>query len=438
MTLPQPPPDLTRTIQRLAEINRFTLKAIQSPSLEALIFLILNDTTAIVRYDRAILWELKHGGKNPKLLGVSGQPKVSKQTDLSRTIASKIKSIKEIETAQILEFPDQPKTSILWLPITIREEKAMSLWLEKWNGATWKQEEIDILNYLAQVYGAAFEKYYHKFRWNKFSKRPLKVALSILTLALLMARVPLRIVAPCEVVPQNPIVITAPLEGIIEKIDITPGQYVKKGDLLFEYDKRVPLEELRVAQKKVAIIQSEVERSTALGLKDKKALAELGVNMLKLKKEQLELELAEYHATQLEVESPMDGVAMIDNPEEWHGKPVKIGEKVLIVSNPNQTKVRINVPEEDNIPLDMDKPIKIFLNTSPEISRSAKLTYIASYTHVTEKQVTSFVAEAEWTEKYKDVKLGLKGTAVLYGEEVSLFYWIIRKPLAYVRHYTGI
>lgn len=432
------PPDLTKTVQRLAGINQLTLKAYKSPSLQSLTFLILNDTAAIVRYDRAVLWELKRHGKKPKLLGVSGQAKVPSQSDLAITWEEKVSQIKEIGTTQLLEFPEFKNMSILWLPIEVRGEKVLGLWLERWGGATWRQDEIDILNFIAQAYGASWERFSKHFFWKRIKNRPLKVASTFLILALLFSRISLRVVAPCEVVPEDPIVITAPLEGIIEKIDITPGQMVKKGDLLFEYDKRVPLEELRLAQKKVGIIQSDVERSTALGLKDKKVLAELGVNMLKLKKEQLELELAEYHASRLDVFAPVEGVAMIDNPEEWHGKPVKIGEKVLIVSDPKRTKIRIFIPEEDNIDLDIEKPISIYLNPSPEKSREAKLTYISSYTHITEKQVTSFIAEAKWTEPQENVRLGLKGTAILYGEDVSVFYWIIRKPLRYARYYTGI
>ena len=37
-----------------------------------------------------------------------------------------------------------------------------------------------------------------------------------------------------------------------------------------------------------------------------------------------------------------------------------------------------------------------------------------------------------------DVKMGLKGTAILYGDEVPLGYWLIRRPLAAVRRFIGI
>ncbi len=431
--------ELKKTVQVLAAISHLSLKAFKAPSQQALIFIILNDTVPIIGYNRAVLWKLSKHKKPPQLLGISGQAKVTANTELSRRWQDIIQAITNPKKPQLINDPDLPTTtSILWIPIFTHEKLELGLWLERWNNNPWQQQEIDILNFLIQNYGAAWEKFSKKITLKTFTKKPILIGIGIAVFLLMFLRVPLRVVAPCEIVPKDPIVITAPLEGIIEKIIVQPGDTVKKGELLFYYDKRVPLQELRVAQKKVDIINSEVNRATAQAQKDKKALSELAIAALKLKKEQLELELAEYRASQLDVESPINGVALIDDPEEWHGKPVKIGEKVLIIANPEETKIRMWVPEDDNINLKPNIPIKIFLNVNPETSEEAHLTYIANYTLVSEKSVTSFIAEAEWVGHPKDIKLGLKGSAILYGENVSLFYWIVRKPWAYFRRFIGM
>ena len=433
-----PNADLARTVQLLADINRLTVKSIKAKNLQQLVFIILNDTVPIVRYDRGLLWKIP-SAKKPELLGVSGQSAINKKTDLNARWQVIVNKIQNPDKPQVLITPELPdSTSVLWMPIFSHEKLSAGLWLERWNNVAWSQEEIEILEFLSVSFGAAFEKFDKKTFWHSIIRKPSPWAIAGILLLLLLVRIPLRIVAPCEVVPKDPVVITAPLEGIIEKIDVTPGDDVKKGQLLFEYDKRVPLQDLRIAQEKLKIIKSEYERSTALAQRDKKALAELAVEELKVRKEELELELAEYRASQLEVSSPIAGVALFDNPEEWHGKPVKIGEKVMVVANPSKTKVRMWVPEDDNIVLDKQKNIKVILNVSPEISREARIIYIASYTTVSTKQVPSFEAEAEWVGDQSDVKLGLKGTAIIYGQEVSLFYWIVRKPYAYVRRYFGI
>ena len=43
----------------------------------------------------------------------------------------------------------------------------------------------------------------------------------------------------------------------------------------------------------------------------------------------------------------------------------------MIVADPNNTKVKIWVPENDNIVLDKSKTIKVILNVDPETAREA-------------------------------------------------------------------
>jgi hypothetical protein len=159
---------------------------------------------------------------------------------------------------------------------------------------------------------------------------------------------------------------------------------------------------------------------------------------LQLQKEKIRLQLAKSEAEKLYVKAPIDGVIMLDNPEEWRGHPVKIGERILMISNPDQTKIRMWIPESDNIPFEEKQPVKVFLNISPNTSYTTRLIFISSYSEITAQGIPSFVAEAEWEKQPANVKLGLKGTAILYGEDVSLFYWIIRRPWTAIRNFLGL
>jgi hypothetical protein len=160
---------------------------------------------------------------------------------------------------------------------------------------------------------------------------------------------------------------------------------------------------------------------------------------LKLKKEELQFELAKYQAGQLIVKAPEKGIALFDSPEEWEGHPVKMGEKILIIANAHHTKVQIWIPENDNVALDFSKPVKLILNVSPTSSLKANLIYVASYSTLSDKSIPSFIAEANWEgETPPNLRMGLKGTAILYGDNVSIFYTIIRRPWAYFRNLIGV
>jgi len=444
--------------QFLVVINRLILKAYTAKSREALNFIVLNDTIQAIRYDRAALWNLENPAK-PKLMGVSGQAKTSANTALAQKWMTLVQHIQDPAKSQTLtkeqfvgsediwtEIEEgHTRSSVLWLPILIDEKPAMGLWIERWHKAgvdQVSQEVIELLNkFLIPGFAAGYQRFDKAFSLKKMGigRKEFYLASLIVLWILFFVRVPLRVVAPCEIVPENPLVITAPLEGIIAQVDVEPGQIVKKSEVLAEYDDRLPQRNLNVAQKEVDIAQAELDRASTLGLSDNNSLTQLSILQLKLEKQKVNLDLAEYYVTQLKIKSPNDGIVMLDNPSEWRGKPVQIGEKIMTVSNPNETKVRMWLPESDNIVLNPNAPVKIFLNINPEKSRPAKLIYIANESSMNEQQLPSFVAEAEWEQKQQpDIKLGLKGTAILYGQQVPLFYYIVRKPWGAFRHMIGL
>lgn len=453
--MPNPPNEASSAIKVLAHLNRLSLNAFRSETKQSLIFQILNDTAQIVPYDRAVLWNLE--GKHPKMLGVSGQvdiPKGSSTYDEWLALVGDLKTSNvphklcpesfDKLSGEFQTYQDEKTQPVVhWFPLFARDKLIAGLWLERWDSKEFKKDELDILNYLVQAYSAAWEKFIKRGIIAALDKKHLAAGLAFLALILFVPQVPLRVVAPCQVVPKTPSLVTAPLDGIISEVTVLPGQFVDSGSLLFEYDKRVPEQQLRIAQKQVEISNSELNRAKALALdgqesKDEQdSLTQVAVLNLELEKEQAKLNLAQHQASQLDVFSPHEGYVVMDAPEEWRGKPVVVGERVMMVSKPDETKVRIWLPEDDNVPLDSSKNIKIFLNISPESSTEATLSYIADASQISAAGIPSFVAEAQWTEAQPNIKPGLKGTAVLYGDDVTVAYWIFRRPWAYFRQITG-
>ncbi len=441
------PNKAAQAVQLLASISRLGLKAFSTKSKQSLIFLMLNDTLQVVRYDRAVLWEVSEKHKL-HLIGISGEANPDPKTALAQCLNDIVHKISPLDQAQILSHEvlepyiktsGHKNVSVVWLPIKVEDKLTLGLWLERWEGSKWQYDEIEILSFLMQNYGAAWEKFELRTLITPGSlKKPIYFILGSLLLFSFIFYVPLRIVAPCEVVPDDPVLITAPLQGIIEDIRVEPGQEVSKGDVLFEYDKQAPLDELQVVVKQVNIIQAEIQKALALSRTDRSSRSELGVLQEKLAKERKTLEAARYKASKLIVTSPIDGVAIIQDPDKWRGSPVDVGEKVMIVSDPDENKVRIWIPETDNVDINPDYDVRVILNIHPNLTYYAKLTYVASSVTLSESNVPSFVADAEWVDGNPEgVKLGLKGTAILYGEKVSLFYWILRKPWIFIRQSIG-
>lgn len=437
--------------QALAHLHRLTISAIRSSNRQALAFRILNDSIVLVRYERASLWLL--AGRRPRLLGVSGQTEVKRGTALAEAWARVV-----AKTGQAAEVrPVDPSASgfpvkdwevvsgaraelaVLWVPLPVERGPRVGLWLDR-TGPVWSDAEIRILQALGEGYAAAWDRAGGGPR-RSAPRRAVTAAVVLVILAvaagLLFRRVPLKVVAPCDVVALEPYLVTAPLSGVIEEVVVEPGAVVRPGDLLFRYDPRQRVEELEVARKQVAILSSQLDRAVVLAARGEGAQGELETLRNRLAQEQVRLRLAEQIASRLEVRAAAGGLVEMGPPDGWRGKPVQVGEKVLVLVDPARTRVRIWLGVDDNLPGLTQHPVEIYLHAEPREAREARLVYVANDTTPSAEGVTSYVAEADWKDGVDPPPLGLKGTAVLRGREVFVAEWIFRKPLVEVRAFIG-
>lgn len=444
--MPEIPGDAKTVSQLLVRINQITLRAVSEPTKKGLIFVILNETHRLVPYDRATLWDIASG--TPIYLGVSGQIAFEANSPVVRDLSLHISDLKSIGETQAISLKSIPGSSqelssegactALWLPMFTSGHPSIGMLLERWHPDSWTAEELKVLTFMRQGYGVAW-RHFAGWRQRLAAVRKTLIYSGILSaIVLFLVPVPLRVVAPSEVVADHPYLITAPLDGLIDHVAVHPGDSVAKGDLLFSYDKDVPLQELAVAEKAVGVAEAELNRSLTLGWNDAKSLNDAAVYKLQLDKEKLNYDLAKYRANQLDVTSPINGVTIFDDPDRWRDKPVVVGDTIMIVADPKFTKIRLWVPEADKITLDLSQPIKIFLNIEPSVSYEAHIRFISDYSAVNDRGVHSFVAEADWVKQPPRVELGLKGSAILYGDNVSIFYFIMRKPWNTVREFLGI
>lgn len=439
------------------KINEILLKCFEAPNFAALTFIITNDTIELLPYDRAILWTLED---SPRIAGISGLLNLQdSQTGpvIEEKLTLLFNCIQNPTKHQILnekdfasqreiweEFNEELSVQVIWLPIFYETQLIAGLWIERWDEKMkipLPEHFLDTLTHtLMPGYGLALERFSSHLKKikQKLKTRRLWPILLLILLAFFLIRVPLRVVAPCEVVPKEPFVVTAPLEGVIEKIEVDTGDTVQENDVLAQYEIKSVRHDLSIAEKELETATAEYDRQSTLALDDPKAQTELAISKFKLEKAQLMLEYAKYKASRLQIKAPNEGIVMINNPEDWQGKPVKIGEKILTIGNPKDTRIHMWIPESDNVTIDYETPIKVLLSIYPLSSYKAKIVYIASESSLSDKQIVSFESEADWVEVPPDVKIGLRGTAVLYGEDVSLFYYIFRKPWNTIRTFIGI
>jgi hypothetical protein len=247
----------------------------------------------------------------------------------------------------------------------------------------------------------------------------------------------LTVFAPATLVPINHANIRVPLDGIVDKFFVEPNQKVIVGQSLFQLDLTSVQARLNVAKQEVAVASSQYRQSALQSLLDAKSKSDLTPQNEKLAEKQVE---AKYLAELLEksqIKSPHDGIALFDDPSDWIGRPVSSGEKVMEIAIEGQSEVEAWISVADAIQFPDNAAVTLFLNADPLHPLNAHLRYLGHEAVQRPDGGYAYRARARLESDQIMGRIGLKGTAKISGQWVPLSYWVMRRPLAFLRQLTG-
>ena len=83
--------------------------------------------------------------------------------------------------------------------------------------------------------------------------------------------------------------------------------------------------------------------------------------------------------------------------------------------------------------------VKVFLDINPMKSLEGKLLRASYQPSLSPEGILSYKLTASYEgDANKLPRIGLRGTAKVYGSEVSVFYYLFRKPITFMRQLIGI
>lgn len=270
-------------------------------------------------------------------------------------------------------------------------------------------------------------------RW--WQQRALRWA--ALVALVLVFPVRLTVLAPGELVPAHPLVIRAPLDGVLDVFHVQPNQAVKKDQLLFGFDEALIQSRTDVAVQALATAETEYRQTSQQALTDPKLKQQLALLIGKIEEKRAEVDYLRDQLLRARVLAPQDGVALFDDPSEWIGKPVAVGERIMRIATPSDSEVEAWLPMADAIALAPQAQVTLYLNASPLSPVSARLRFQAHA--ALQRPDGSYAYRVRATlEEPTSHRVGLKGTAKVYGDWVPLVYWVLRRPLAAARSTLGV
>ncbi len=434
-------------------------RAQKAENQDELAFLVVNDTHLLLPYRQAALWFVEGSIRT-----LSGVVQVEANAPYALWLSNvcnelivdgahpRIISKEDLSLSLAVEWSEWLPSFALWLPLLTREKVVVgSLLLSR--DDIWVADEIDLLYEWVSSWYHAWGALNTPKQWSL-----LKIKQSLINLIQPVDRLPwwkqprfrlglflsvclffpvrLSVLAPSELVPSNPVLIRAPLDGVIGQFSVKPNEPVKSGQLLFDFEEATLLSRRDVARQVLATAEAEYRQQVQQALSDSKAKAQLTVLIGRISEKHAEAEFVEGQVSRSHVLAPQSGIALFDDPSEWVGRPVQTGERIMRIADPDAVEVEAWVAVGDAVPIAVGSPLSLYLNASPLFSLAAKVRYMSHDAVQRPDGSFAYRVRAKLISKTSH-RIGLKGTARLNGEHVPLIYWIIRRPLAVIRQTIG-
>ncbi|NLX18531.1 MAG: HlyD family efflux transporter periplasmic adaptor subunit [Desulfobulbus sp.] len=298
-----------------------------------------------------------------------------------------------------------------------------------------------ILQRVAQTWGYCWEMLAarHSDTWRSRLKRVSRFKWLTVAALIVLSLIPVRqsVLAPAEVISLDTVVVASPLDGVIKSVHVRPNQPVKSGQPLFSLDDTTLRSRREIVQKAVAVADAELLAATQKAFDTPQGRSSLALLSGRAQEKRAELAAIQAQLHRVDITAERDGVVVFSDPDDWIGRPVSTGERIMQLANPEKPGVLIHVPAAEAVAFEVNAPARLFLTVDPLHPLQAVVSESSFQAVVSPAGVAGYRLRAEFTDAVLSVRLGLRGTAKIYGERVPLVYVLLRRPLATLREWTG-
>ena len=425
----------------------------KAQTVKELCFLLANETRRLVDFRQACIFSINPNGRaRGRVEAVSSVAVVDRNAPMINWIE---RVISELWDQGSLQAPGTLSSTscstdlqrdwksfafphVLWCPlIRVDQQVIGGLWLTR--ETPWQEGEVQLIRRFAETVAHAWQALGGTKRRVKNWKVLKKWIWGVLVVLMAAMWLPVRLstLAPVEVVPRDPSVVTAPLDGVLGDILVHPNTLVQTGQTLFRYEDTKFRNQFEVAEKNLSVTWMEYRKVSQGAFTDHDTGAGMPVQASEVRLKEAERDYAWDMLQKVEVKSSRTGIVIFTDKSEWIGKPVVVGERIMEVANPKEFELKIDLPVEDAIVLREGAEVEVFLNANPLRAIPAQLIHASYHASILPTNVLAYRVEAEFTESPEDIRIGWQGTAKIYGEPVTLFFYLFRRPLGVLRQTLG-
>lgn len=433
--------DFERRLQTAASVREVAFRAV-------------NDSSQVLRFDQAVLWR-RDLFSRPIVAAASGLADVLADSPYQQWLTQLLQAItpepfnaptalamEALPEAVVTDGADWCPAHLLHCPLITPAGTAVG-GLLFFRAQPFTEAETAAAEWMARSTGYglwAWRSDRHSAKgWLKSrgTWRAAAIAGIVVALAALIP-VSLSTLAPAEITPLRPIPVTSPLDGVVREIVVKPNEIVKANQLVAVLDDTGLRNRLEVAAKSLDIARADLQRATFKSFTDEPSRLELQVLNARVQEKNAEVGYLTELLEKSRLTAPQGGVAVFTSQDDWRGRPVQVGERVMLIADPSLIDITVYMPPEDAVELEPGARVELLLHVDPLSPVSAEIERASYEATQTPEGTLAYIVRARMQPGQALPRIGLRGTAKVYGGKVSLGYYLLRKPLAFVRRSLGV
>ena len=249
--------------------------------------------------------------------------------------------------------------------------------------------------------------------------------------------VTLSTIGKMEIIPEEPNFINSPLNAVVQKVLIENNEVIEINQPIIHFEKTQLQNEYDLSLQELRIVETELlqaQQSSFNSSEDKALLARLK-GKIKLAKERTTYQ--KFLLDKTEVLAATNGIAVIKDKSLIIGKPFQIGETILMIADPNKILIEIMVPVKDSITIKKEAKVNIYLDSDPLNVLKAEVIKFSYDPEMTSQNILAYRVIAKLIDENIYPRIGLRGSAKIYGNQVKLYFYLFRKPIIFIRQTFG-
>jgi multidrug resistance efflux pump len=211
---------------------------------------------------------------------------------------------------------------------------------------------------------------------------------------------------------------------------------VSPGTQLFTLEATTLQSRYALARKDYDAAQEEYRQTAQLAVTDDKDRLDMAMRKGKLDETQVELDYTARQLDRVRVAAARNGVAVFADANDWTGKAVSVGEKIMLLADPANVELTAYLPVADNVDVKPGGMLTLYPKSSPLSTYDAHIDSVSYRAEPTSEGVLAYRVKASFDGDSRP-PLGVMGTARTHGGWVPLIYYVLRRPMTLARQWLG-